>query len=129
MRFLQAIIDSLVSFVQRNPLLVLIILILAIGAPALLKGIAMFVLYFFLGLVVLAVCLVLAFRWRIYKLQKQMGDNYRPENGFESFFGGQTRPTEDREGDVKVHKTNTTPEKKISSEVGDYVDFEEEKKE
>ena len=38
MNFLTAIIDGLVRFVQRNPLTTLVILILAIGAPALLRG-------------------------------------------------------------------------------------------
>ena len=42
MNFLTAIIDGLVRFVQRNPLTTLVILILAIGAPALLRGIALF---------------------------------------------------------------------------------------
>ena len=36
MNFLTAIIDGLVRFVQRNPLTTLVILILAVGAPALL---------------------------------------------------------------------------------------------
>ena len=38
MNFLTAIIDGLVRFVQRNPLTTLVILILAVGAPALLRG-------------------------------------------------------------------------------------------
>lgn len=42
MNFLTAIIDGLVRFVQRNPLTTLVILILAVGAPALLRGIALF---------------------------------------------------------------------------------------
>ena len=41
MNFILAIIDSLVGFVQRNPLTTLLIVILALGAPALLKGIAL----------------------------------------------------------------------------------------
>ena len=36
MNFILAIIDSLVGFVQRNPLPTLLIVILALGAPALL---------------------------------------------------------------------------------------------
>ena len=72
MNFILAIIDSLVGFVQRNPLTTLLIVILALGAPALLKGIALFILYFLMGLVILVVVLMLAFRWRIYKVRKQM---------------------------------------------------------
>ena len=55
MNFILAIIDSLVGFVQRNPLTTLLIVILALGAPALLKGIALFILYFLMGLVILVV--------------------------------------------------------------------------
>ena len=72
MNFILAIIDSLVGFVQRNPLTTLLIVILALGAPALLKGIALCILYFLMGLVILVVVLMLAFRWRIYKVRKQM---------------------------------------------------------
>ena len=44
MRFLTEIVDALAGFVQRNPLTVLLIVVLAVGAPALLKGIALFIL-------------------------------------------------------------------------------------
>ena len=61
MRFLTEIVDALAGFVQRNPLTTLLIVILALGAPALLKGIALFILYFLMGLVILVVVLMLAF--------------------------------------------------------------------
>lgn len=135
MNFILAIIDSLVRFVQRNPLTTLVVVILALGAPALLKGIALFILYFFMGLILLIVVLMLAFRWRIYKVRKQMeeqfgegfGQRSGPEgfSGFGSPFAEQQR--KQREGEVKVHKTPGTPEKRVSKDVGDYVDFEEKK--
>lgn len=133
MNFLLAIVDSLVGFVQRNPLTTLIILILALGAPALLKGIALFILYFFMGLVLLIVILLLAFRWRIYKVRKQMEEQFgegfsqqgRPRSGFGAPFAEQ--PPKQREGEVKIYKTSETPEKRVSKDVGDYVEFEEEK--
>ena len=74
-----AIIDSLVGFVQRNPLTTLVILILALGAPALLKGIAIVILYILMGLILLVVALVLLFRWRIYKMRRQMEEIFRKE--------------------------------------------------
>ncbi|WP_290540016.1 DUF4834 family protein [Alistipes sp.] len=136
MNFILAIIDSLAGLVQRNPLTTLLIVILALGAPALLKGIALFILYFLMGLVILGVGLMLAFRWRIRKMRKQMeqqfggdfGRNSGPKGfgGFGSPFGGQ--PRKEREGEVKVHRTPGAPEKRVSQNVGDYVDFEEEKK-
>ena len=48
MGFLTAIIDALAEFVRRNPIFTLIVVVLALTAPALLKGIALFVLYLYL---------------------------------------------------------------------------------
>ena len=130
MNLLTAILDGMVEFVRRNPLTCLIILILAIGAPALLKGIAMFVLYFVLGCAVLVLILVSLFRWRVYKVRKQMEEQFgqRPQNPFGSPFGGARREEPAREGDVKIYKTADTPQKKVSKDVGDYVEFEESEK-
>lgn len=125
MKFLLAIIDALVGFVQRNPLTVLVVVILALGAPALLKGIALFVLWFFLGLVLLAVVAMLVFRWRINAVRRQMeerfGAGFDPDAPGAPFAGRE----QGREGEVKVYKTSGTPGKRVSSDVGDYVEFEE----
>lgn len=128
MRLLTAIIDALIGFVQRNPLTVLILLILALGAPALLKGIALFILYFFLGIAALVCILLLMFRWRIRKIRRQMEDQFggAAQDGFGQPFGGQPRD-EGQEGDINIYKTSETPQKRVSKNVGDYVDFEEEK--
>lgn len=134
MKYLMAVIDALVGFVQRNPLTVLVILILALGAPALLKGIALFILYFIMGFVLLLVAGVLLFRWRIYRMRKEMEERFG--EGFGSAAGGfdprgfgarQRPPKQEREGEVKVHRTSDAPEKRVSEKVGDYVDFEETK--
>ena len=106
MNFILAIIDSLVGFVQRNPLTTLLIVILALGAPALLKGIALFILYFLMGLVILVVVLMLAFRWRIYKVRKQMeqqfGEGFGQQSGPKGFGGFGSpfaeQPRKEREG-------------------------------
>lgn len=128
MRFLLAIVDALVGFVQRNPLTVLIILILALGAPALLKGIAMFFLYLILGFIVLAVALLLLFRWRIYQVKKQMGDQFGAGGfGAGSPFSGEASRSQTSEGEVKVYRTTDTPDKRVAKDVGDYVEFEETK--
>lgn len=124
MKFLLAIIDALAGFVQRNPLTVLIIVVLALAAPALLKGIALFVMWFIVGLVVLAAVAVLAFRWRIRALRRQMEEQFGqgPGPGAGSPFTSRQRR---REGEVKVYRTSGTPDKRVSSDVGDYVEFEE----
>ena len=111
----------MVGFVQRNPLTTLLIVILALGAPALLKGIALFILYFLMGIVVLAIVLMLVFRWRIHKVRRQMEEQFGEGSPFAE------RERRGREGEVRVHKTAGTPEKRVSKDVGDYVDFEEEK--
>mgnify|MGYP001534397357 CR=1 FL=1 len=115
MNFLTAIIDGLVRFVQRNPLTTLVILILAVGAPALLRGIALFFLYFIMGVIVLVVA----------AMEEQFGEGNFGGQGFGSPFAGE--PRKGREGEVKVYKTSETPEKRVSRDVGDYVEFEETK--
>lgn len=127
MKFLTAIIDALVGFVQRNPLTVLLIILLAVGAPALLRGIALFVLYFLLGIVLLGAVAALYFRWRINKVRRQMEEQFGEFAGQDPFGGPFTGRQPKREGEVKVYKTAETPEKRVSKNVGDYVDFEETK--
>ncbi|MCI7140992.1 DUF4834 family protein [Alistipes sp.] len=133
MRFLTEIVDALAGFVQRNPLTVLVILILALGAPALLKGIALFILYFFMGLILLALAAMLFFRWRIARMRREMeeqfGQNFGggAQGGFRGGFGSRQGGASRREGEVHVHRTSETPEKRVSEDVGDYVEFEETK--
>lgn len=132
MRFLTEIVDALAGFVQRNPLTVLLIVVLAVGAPALLKGIALFILYFFMGLLLLVVAGLLFFRWRVCKMRREMeerfGREFGPErpadSGRASAAGRRGLP---REGEVKVRRTSGAPEKRVAEDVGDYVDFEETK--
>lgn len=135
MNYLNALLDAIVGFVKRNPILVTVIVLLAIGAPSLLQGIATFILYMVLFFLVLIVGLALMLRWRIYKVQREVKEQMRngqggnqgfnPFGGFGGFGGGQSAPQQ--EGEVKIRRTELTPEKRISDEVGDYVDFEETK--
>lgn len=124
MRFFAALVDAFASFVQRNPLFVLCVVILALVAPALLKGIAAFILYLFLGLVLLVGILAFLFRWRLYRLRRDLEGQFR---GFGPGAGDPFARTRQyaREGNVEVRKTTATPEKRVSDDVGDYVEFEE----
>ena len=81
MRFLSAIIDALAAFVQRNPLMVLLLFVLALFAPALVKGIAVFILYALMGIVLAAVLLAVLLRWRIRRVRREMEEQFR---GFRS---------------------------------------------
>lgn len=131
MRYLLAIIDALVGFVQRNPLTVLVILLLALGAPALLKGIALVILYLIMGFVVLILVGMLLLRWHMNKVRRQMEEQFgaggRPQDGFWQERRNAGGRDSAREGEVHVHRTSETPEKRVSKDVGDYIDFEEEK--
>ena len=131
MGFLTAIIDALAEFVRRNPIFTLIVVVLALTAPALLKGIALFVLYLVLGFLVLIFALSLLFRWRIRRVQRQMEEQFGAGGFGGAGFGGARRArTESRrgqEGGVEGSRTRGTPEKRVSESVGDYVEFEETK--
>ena len=131
MGFLTAIIDALAEFVRRNPIFTLIVVVLALTAPALLKGIALFVLYLVLGFLVLIFALSLLFRWRIRRVQRQMEEQFGAGGfggaGFGGARGARTESRREQEGEVKVYRTSETPEKRGSESVGDYVEFEETK--
>jgi len=135
MNFLIALFDGIALILRRNPITFFIIVLLAIVAPSFLKGVAVVALYMIMGLVVLVVAVALLFRWKIRKLQKRAAENFRQsgfngQNGFGGeggFSGEESQPIESEEGDVKVYKTTASPQKRVSSEVGDYVDFEETK--
>lgn len=141
MRFLTDIIDALAGFVQRNPLTMLVIVILALGAPALLKGIAAFILYFLLGIVVFTLVMGLWLRWRIAQARRRMEEQFGEQFGggtpfgSEGSYGRESRregpfgrgSRSSREGEVKIYVTSEAPEKRVAHGVGDYVDFEETK--
>src|SRR5574344_2173063 len=96
------IIDALVSFVRRNPLTCLLIVMLALLAPQVLGGIVRFVLYFILGLIILLFIALLVFRVRIINMAKRMDAQMR-----DAQFRGQAGD-QSEEGDVKVYKTRRT---------------------
>ena len=141
MRFLSDILDASAGFVQRNPLTVLVIVILALGAPALLKGIAAFILYFLLGIVVFTLVMGLWLRWRIAQARRRMEEQFGEQFGggtpfgTEGSYGRESRregpfgrgSRSSREGEVKIYVTSEAPEKRVAHGVGDYVDFEETK--
>lgn len=127
MKFISDLLDALAAFVRRNPLFTVLLLALAFGAPALLRGIAVFILYFFMGLILLGVVLALVVRWRLARVRREMEERFGAGGaaGFGPDFARGRRPDGAREGDVEVHRTADEPRKRVSSDVGDYVDFEE----
>ena len=130
MNFITAFLDSLVAFVRRNPLTVRLIILLGLTAPALLRGLATLILYLILGFVLLIVVIALSLHWRLRKAQRQMEEQFGPgyHEASDTAYRWTNRTRHDREeGEVRLHKTPAAPEKRISTEVGDYVDFEETK--
>lgn len=125
MKFLTAIVDSLVAFVQRNPLTVLVILLLALVAPALLKGIATMILYVILGFLLFGAVLLVVLGWRVRSMQRRMEEQMNEFGRRAQESSSRNRRTNRREGEVHVYKTSDTPEKRVSEDVGDYVEFEE----
>lgn len=119
MNLLTLMIDALVGFVRRNPIFCLVVLILAIGAPSLLAGIASVILYVILAVVAVMFIASLVLRWRLARL----ADNLRQQPPHDNY----ARSRRSDEGDVQIHINRN--EKRISDDVGDYVDFEEEKNE
>lgn len=126
MNIFRQIIEGVFEFVRRNPLFCLMVVMLALLAPSLLTGIALLVLYLLLGLVLFGVVILLMIRWRFRRLQRQMEEQMRgtSQRGQGQGYGpgSSSRPAE---GEVRVHITSETPEKRISEDVGDYVEFEE----
>lgn len=129
MNFIMILIDSIASFVRRNSLLCLVVLMLALLAPSALKGIAAFVLYFIVGILLFGLIILLTIRWRFRRLQREMQEQFGRSGNRQTRNGGYTRQqhttSSSKEGEVKVYVTNETPEKRIADNVGDYVEFEE----
>ena len=91
---------------------------------ALLVGVAVVV------LLLLAVPLFMFFRMRRMsrRVEEQMRDNANARgfyNQHTSAGGGQWSRSGAQEGRVSVHPTSEQPQKRVSDDVGDYVDFEE----
>ena len=110
--------DSLFGFIRRNPITCLVLLIAAVAFPPLF-GVVMWVV---VALIVISVVSALLLLWRLRSVRKTMEEQIREAAG----RNGETFTRE--EGDISVHRTSEAPAKKINSDIGEYVDFEEEKK-
>lgn len=123
MNIFSALIDAMASFVRNNPMTVVIIVMMAVFVPSLFGALL-------IGIVVL-VLLLLA--WPLITIMRLRRMSRRIEEDAEREFGrGYSRRRQysrsergDRStGDVKIY-TTTVREKRVKSDVGDYVEFEE----
>ena len=138
------IIDSILSYIRRNPLTVTIVIMLAIFAPSLF-GAAL------IGLLIGALILLigpLLMLWRVMRQMRRVERDAQSRNsqqgfgGFRGFYtnfdgntgghngsagqssGGRAKRNPN-EGEVKIYTTSEQPQKRVSESVGDYVEFEE----
>ena len=120
--------DSIINFIQRNPLTTIIFVMLLVFAPStfgVLLGVIAIVL-----LLLMAIPLYLLYRVR--RASRKIEDEARQsgaggytysQRGYD--FRGSANHSANSEGDVKVYSTTEQPQKRVSDSVGDYVDFEE----
>ncbi len=120
------------NFIKDNPILFLLIFI-AIASPSLFFGALQVIFYIVAGIVILLMILSLIFKAKIRRLQRDMeeqmgggtGESQGSNQAYGSFFGGQNRARSQSDDDVKIYQQSGAGEKKVSEDVGDYVDFEE----
>lgn len=125
MNFLTKLWNSIVEGFKNTPLFVFIILAILVTAPSLLG----YMLYAILGLIILGVAAFGILAWRMSRAQREVMEQFRQQgekSGHQQYSYRSRRQTTN-EGDVSIHATQAMPEKRISDDVGEYVDFKEEK--
>lgn len=117
--------QGLLALIQRNLLTIIILLLLIVFAPGVFRILAIILLAGVLF--IMAIPLILA--WRMRRFARRMEEQMRQggfQGGFDTRgggFGGGGNGS-GREGDVKV-RVGGKRDKRVSDNVGDYVDFEE----
>lgn len=131
MNIFSAIIDSIANFIKQNPLTFTILVMLAVFAPSLFGSILIGLLIF--GVIIMAVPLFMFFK--LWRMSRKVEKDSQSQNFGRGYYSRQTytntntnRQQRKDEGEVKVYTTRQQQEKRVSEDVGDYVDFEEVKK-
>lgn len=124
-------IDSIINFIQRNPLTTIIVVMLLVFAPSTF-GIVLGVIA--VGLLCLH-AIPIFLLWRLRRAGKRMEEQAQQQQGDYGYTRQSYSQQYDSsqgsargsgsEGDVKVYTTDRQPQKRVSDSVGDYVDFEE----
>lgn len=142
MVYLKIILFGLLAFVERHPWFCLLLLLIGIFAPALFKVAG----WIILGVIALFLIILGVGYLRMRKMQREMEEQMRGMGtGFQGFsytnFGGMSleevvrrmqaeadarqRGAQQSSGTTSSTTTSGTTEKRISDDVGDYVEFEE----
>lgn len=129
MNIFSAIIDSIANFIKQNPLTFTILVMLAVFAPSLFGSILIGLLIF--GVIIMAVPLFMFFK--LWRMSRKVEKDSQSQNFGRGYYSRQTYTSTNHqqrkdEGEVKVYTTRQQQEKRVSEDVGDYVDFEEVKK-
>lgn len=126
MNILSAILDAMISFIRNNPLTVVIIVMLAVFVPSLFGAVLIGLLVVLLLIVAWPVAMLLRLRREARRMERNdsardFGREYRTRREYTS---GSRRNSDPDEGEVKIYATSVR-EKRVRSDVGDYVEFEE----
>lgn len=115
-------IDFIIRFIKENPLTIVLLVMLIAFAPSL-AGAMLIGLLVVVGLVLL---IPIFMYLRLRRISRRMEQESQYSRNYT-----QREAQKQREGEVKVYTTTDRPQKRVSDDVGDYVDFEEvkEKKE
>ena len=123
MNIFSALIDAMASFVRNNPLAVVIIVMLAVFVPSFFGALLIGVLVLALLLVAWPVIMLFRLRRMGRRIEEEaarnFGEGYDPNNRYSRRERGERSA-----GDVKIY-TASVREKRVKSNVGDYVEFEE----
>lgn len=128
MNFLLAIIDSIVEWVRRNPLTCMLLVMIAVFAPSLFGAIFIGIAIVILLLLAIPIFGIFKLRRMSRKMEEQARQQQQGFGGYQQQGFGQQRQSRNRntnEGEVKVYATEEATEKRVSDDVGEYVDFEE----
>jgi uncharacterized membrane protein YgaE (UPF0421/DUF939 family) len=121
MNIFSAIIDSIVGFVQRNPLTTTILIMLMVFAPSALGAIVIGI-----GVALLVLLLIPIFMlYRLRRSGRKMEEQMRGQARQGGFYTHHEQQQQQDTGRVRVYTTTEQPRKRINDDVGDYVDFEE----
>ena len=123
MNIFSAIIESIIQFVKENPLTTLFIVMLVAFAPSLMGGLLIGLLIL-VGLLLLIPIIAL---FRLHRISRRMEREARSQQQ-QYTRTDFTNHHQSREGEVNVYTTSDRPQKRVNDDVGDYVDFEEVKK-
>lgn len=126
MNILSTILDAMISFIRNNPLTVVIIVMLAVFVPSLFGAVLIGLLVVLLLIVAWPVAMLLRLRREARRMERDgsardFGREYRTRREYTS---GSRRNSNPDEGEVKIYATSVR-EKRVRSDVGDYVEFEE----